>query len=295
MYSVLGTAALIDVGLQVLGFGISSVLKTEKFYDMFGSITFIAIAIASLFTSGSALTAKQLVLSALVMLWALRLGTFLVVRVFKTGGDKRFDGVKVNPLKFSVYWTIQAIWIYATLLPFLFVMNATLSPSDPFVWVDSIGLFVYAAGLAIEWIADIQKFKFKMDETNEGKFITTGLWKYSRHPNYFGEMMLWWGIWMICVPDLRGAQHLAALSPITVTALISFLSGIPPLERAAEHKWGNQPDYAEWKERVPVLIPFVHTRGLEYKRKNIQMGGPTEGEEAQAGASTPPDLEEPFV
>ena len=104
MYSVLGTAALIDVGLQVLGFGISSVLKTEKFYDMFGSITFIAIAIASLITSGSALTAKQLVLSALVMLWALRLGTFLVVRVFKTGGDKRFDGVKVNPLKFSVYW-----------------------------------------------------------------------------------------------------------------------------------------------------------------------------------------------
>ena len=139
MQSVLVTAAFIDVGLQVVGWALSCALKTEKYYDMFGSFSFIAIAIASILRIGpAALSAKQIVLAALVLLWALRLGTFLVVRVFKTGGDKRFDGVKTAPGKFAVYWFLQAVWVYVTLLPTLLVMNQTIS-GNAFTWLETLG------------------------------------------------------------------------------------------------------------------------------------------------------------
>jgi len=263
--SLYAVAAIIDVGLQVAGWAVSSALKTEKLYDGFGSVTFISIALAALAGLGGSGTAKQVVLCGLVLVWALRLGSFLVVRVFKTGGDKRFDRVKSNPGKFAVYWTLQGLWVYVTLLPFLFAISATGGASTAFGILDSIGLSVFALGFGVESIADLQKFKFKVDG-NSG-FIRTGLWKFSRHPNYFGEIVLWWGVYLVCAPSLVGPQHLAAFSPLFVTGLLCFVSGIPLLERSADRKWGSDPEYLEYKQRTPVLIPFLHTRSLENKGK----------------------------
>ncbi len=192
MRSFLLSAALLDLGLQLVGWAICSVAKTEKFYDMFGASTFIGIIVVALLTKGAALSAKQLLLCAVVLLWALRLGSFLVVRVFKTGGDRRFDRVKTKPGKFAVYWFLQAVWVYVTLLPTLFVLNAALS-GTALAWSDSLGLSIFLLGFGVETIADLQKFKFKMAAGNEGRFISSGLWRFSRHPNYFGEMLLWWG------------------------------------------------------------------------------------------------------
>ena len=257
MQSILVTAAILDFGLQFVGWAISSALQTEKYYDMFGSATFISIAILSLLTIGASLSAKQIVLATLVLLWALRLGTFLVVRVHKTGGDQRFDRVKTNPGRFAVYWFIQGLWVYLTLLPTLFVMNAA-STGKAFIWLDSLGLSVFLLGFGMETIADLQKYIFKMDESNKGKFISTGLWKFSRHPNYFGEMVLWWGVYLVSLSDLSlPLQLLGSLSPISVTLLISFLSGIPLLERSADKRWGSLEEYKEYKRKTPVLVPFI--------------------------------------
>ena len=130
------------------------------------------------------------------------------------------------------------------------------------------GLSVFLLGFGLETCADTQKFKFKMNAENEGKFITEGVWKWSRHPNYFGEMVLWWGVYLVCLPNLNLAQSLVGLlSPVTVSLLISLLSGIPPLERSAEKRWGALETYQEYKKNTPVLIPFVHTRFLEYQSK----------------------------
>jgi len=290
MRSLLLSAAVLDFGLQLVGWAICSVAKTEKFYDMFGSATFISIMVLALVTRGAALSAKQLLLCAVVLLWALRLGSFLVVRVFKTGGDRRFDAVKTSPGKFAVYWFLQSVWVYVTLLPTLFVLNASLGGGTALAWSDSLGLSVFLLGFGMETIADLQKFKFKMAAGNEGRFISSGLWRFSRHPNYFGEMLLWWGVYVICVPSLHGAQHLACLSPLFVTSLLAFVSGIPILERQADKKWGTQQAYRDYKAKVPVLIPFLHTPGLESPTAPLEETGDME---AQAGAVAEP-LEEPL-
>ena len=107
-----------------------------------------------------------------------------------------------------------------------------------------------------------------MDPTNEGKFITSGLWKVSRHPNYFGEILIWWGMWMLCVPELKGLQHLSVISPTFVMLLLSFVSGVPLLEKSADKRWGGSPDYESYKKNTAVLIPFIHTRKLEFKSKS---------------------------
>jgi steroid 5-alpha reductase family enzyme len=104
-------------------------------------------------------------------------------------------------------------------------------------------------------VADNQKGRFKADPANQGKFISTGLWAKSRHPNYFGEIVLWIGVLLIAVPVLEGWQWVALLSPVFVALLLVKGSGVPLLEAKADKKWGGQPDYEAYKKNTPVLIP----------------------------------------
>jgi len=97
--------------------------------------------------------------------------------------------------------------------------------------------------------------KFKMDESNNGKFISSGLWSLSRHPNYFGEIMIWLGVAIIAFPVLSGYQYFALSSPVFVYLLLTRASGIPILEKNADKKWGGQEAYEEYKRNTPVLIP----------------------------------------
>ncbi|MGD8865403.1 MAG: DUF1295 domain-containing protein, partial [Anaerolineales bacterium] len=103
--------------------------------------------------------------------------------------------------------------------------------------------------------ADAQKSRFKADPNNEGDFISSGLWAWSRHPNYFGEIMLWIGVALIAAPVLRGWQWVTMISPVFVTLLITQVSGVPMLEKRADETWGGQEDYEQYKKNTPVLIP----------------------------------------
>jgi steroid 5-alpha reductase family enzyme len=238
--------------IQWLAFIPAYVLQTEKFYDLTGSITYVSvITLAALLSPG--LDGRSLLLWALVVIWAIRLGTFLFGRIRRAGKDDRFDEIKPSFIRFLNVWTIQALWVTFTMAASLVVITtATRKDLDIFALV---GFLVWAFGFTLEVIADVQKSRFAANPANKGQFIQTGLWSRSRHPNYFGEITLWVGVAVIALPILLGWQWVALISPVFVALLITRISGVPLLEKKADKKWGGQEDYEAYKKRTPVLIP----------------------------------------
>ena len=231
--------------------------QTEKFFDLTGSLTYISITIIALLLS-TAVDARAILVGALVIIWALRLGTFLFRRIRKAGRDDRFDEIKPDFFRFLNVWTIQGLWVTFTAAAALVtITTANRKELDVFALV---GLLLWLVGFTVEVTADAQKSRFNADPQNKGKFIHTGLWSRSRHPNYFGEIVLWLGIAVIALPVLHGWQWIALISPVFVTLLLTRVSGIPLLEKKAEQKWGGQVDYEAYKKTTPVLIPRLGSK-----------------------------------
>lgn len=227
-------------------------LQTEKFFDLTGSLTYISVISITALLSAD-LDARSILLWALVVIWAARLGTFLFRRVRKAGRDDRFDEIKPSFIRFLNVWTIQGLWVTFTMAAALVAITSTNhKPLDVFAL---IGLLLWLLGFTIEVVADAQKSRFNANPENKGKFIQTGLWSRSRHPNYFGEIVLWVGVAVIALPVLQGWQWVALISPVFVTLLLTRVSGIPLLEKKADQKWGGQADYEAYKKNTPVLIP----------------------------------------
>lgn len=243
--------------IQWLVFIPSYILQTERFFDLTGSLTYITATGLTVCYSRytSALDARSILLATLVVVWALRLGSFLFSRIQKAGKDDRFDELKPNFFRFLNVWTIQGLWVtFTAAAAWVAIANTTRRELDLFA---VIGFLVWLLGFASEVIADSQKSRFNADPANKGKFIRTGLWSRSRHPNYFGEIVLWLGVAIIAAPVLQGWQWIAMISPLFVALLLTRISGIPLLEKKADAKWGGQADYEEYKKNTPVLIPRV--------------------------------------
>ena len=238
--------------VQWLAFIPAYLLHTERFFDITGGLTYVVvITLALLFSPG--LDGRSLLLWALVTLWAIRLGSFLFRRIHKAGKDVRFDDVRSSFVGFLTVWTVQGLWIALTVAAALVAITTTHHKElDGFAVV---GLIVWMIGFALEVVADFQKSRFAANPANKGKFIQTGLWSRSRHPNYLGEIVLWAGIAIIALPVLQGWQWVALVSPLFVALLLTRISGVPLLETKADQKWGGQPDYEAYKQRTPVLIP----------------------------------------
>jgi steroid 5-alpha reductase family enzyme len=238
--------------IQWLAFIPAYRLQTEKFFDLTGSITYISvISIAALLSTG--MDARSILLWILVVIWAFRLGTFLFRRIRKAGRDDRFDELKPSFIRFLNVWTIQGLWVTFTMAAALVAITTMIRKELDIFAI--IGLLVWFLGFSIEVTADAQKSRFSSNPENKGKFIRTGLWSRSRHPNYFGEIVLWVGVAVIALPVLQGWQWIALISPVFVTLLITRVSGIPLLEKKADQKWGGQADYETYKKKTPVLIP----------------------------------------
>jgi steroid 5-alpha reductase family enzyme len=239
--------------IQWLAFLPAFALQTEKFFDITGSITYIVAALAAVLLGG-ATDARSILLLAVVLVWAVRLGYFLFTRIQKSGKDNRFDAIKPSFLRFLQTWTLQGLWISFTLAAALAAITSQVKVAmDAYAW---IGLLVWGIGISIEAIADAQKKKFRKDLQNKDKFIHSGLWAWSRHPNYFGEILLWVGVAIIAFPVLYGWQLVTLISPLFVALLLTCVSGIPLLERSADKKWGGQTDYETYKASTPVLLPL---------------------------------------
>ncbi|XP_033127225.1 uncharacterized protein LOC117124981 [Anneissia japonica] len=253
MNNILTRSALLDFGIQCGLFAIAAVLKTEKFYDLAGSGTFIFLALQSLRWGGHYYL-RQKIQTGLVAAWGCRLGLYLFSRVMAAGQDRRFNKVRDNPKVFFFYWTVQAVWVFATLLPTL-ILNA--ESKDQVIGIrDYVGWGMWVVGFLMETVADRQKSVFRADPENAGNFITSGLWSICRHPNYFGEILLWTGLFISSSSVMSGRQYISALSPMFVWFLLSRVSGVPILERQGMRKWGNDPRYLEYVKKVPVLFPF---------------------------------------
>lgn len=243
--------ALLAFGLQWAAFVPSSLARTERFYDLTGALSYLTLLTVALL-SAPQITARSALLAGLVAVWAVRLGTFLAWRVHRDGGDRRFDTLKHEAPRFFVAWTLQGLWVFLTPLP------VWIALTDPAVALGSagvLGLLLWGAGFAIEVVADAQKTRFRSDPDNADRFLRTGLWAWSRHPNYFGEIVLWVGVFVLVSPQLDGLQWLALASPALVITLLVGVSGIPLLEARAEDRWGDDPDYRAYVDRTPVLVP----------------------------------------
>ena len=240
--------------IQWLVFIPAFLLQTERFFDLTGSITYVSVTTIALFFSPG-VDARSILLWALVVIWAIRLGTFLFRRILKAGKDDRFDEIKPSFIRFLDVWTVRrALPAFPRLVAAALVVITTTNRKE-LDWFALIGLLVWVFGFALEVVADSQKSRFSAIPGNKGKFIQTGLWSRSRHPNYLGEIILWVGVAVIALPVLQGWQWVALISPVFVTLLITRVSGIPMLEKKADKKWGGQVDYEDYKKRTPILIP----------------------------------------
>ena len=226
--------------------------QTEKFFDLMGGISFITVVAITVILS-PVVDARSWLLLGMVVVWAYRLSSFLYKRVHAAGEDRRFREIKVSFPRFLLTWTLQGIWVSFSLAAALAAITSeTRLDLGAFAL---IGFLVWAFGFGFEVIADNQKSQFKADSANEGKFINTGLWSWSRHPNYFGEIVLWIGVAIVALPILQGWQWVTLISPIFITLLLTKISGIPMLERRADEKWGGQEDYESYKANTSILIP----------------------------------------
>lgn len=230
----------------------SNAAGTEKYYDLTGSLTYITVTLVAVFLS-SDLDARAFIVAGMVIIWAGRLGTFLFRRIAKSGKDDRFDEIKTSPIRLFMTWTLQGLWVLLTAAAALAIITST--ERNDLGWVGSMGMTVWLVGFAVEVAADRQKSAFKDDPDNEGRYISTGLWAWSRHPNYFGEITLWTGIAIMAIPILSGWRWVVLVSPIFVALLITKISGVPMLEKKADQRWGDEEAYQKYKASTPVLIP----------------------------------------
>ncbi|XP_071901760.1 uncharacterized protein [Coffea arabica] len=249
----LAFTAIVTVGYQFFFFIITFLLRFDKVTDFAGSSNFVILAVLTLVLKGS-WHFRQVILSLLAVLWGLRLALFLLMRILQWGEDRRFDEMRNNLGKLAVFWTFQAVWVWTVSLP-VTIVNA--SDRDPSLEArDVIGWIMWSVGILIEATADQQKLTYKNNPENRGRWCNVGVWKYSRHPNYFGEILLWWGIFVASTPVLKGAEWLVIFGPIFLTLLLLFLSGIPLLEDSADKKFGGVAAYRDYKKTTSPLIPL---------------------------------------
>ena len=230
------------------------VFKTEKFYDLTGTISYISIVLYVLLSSTDGIiNFGNMIVSSLIIMWTIRLGTFLFTRIKKAGEDKRFREIKKSFSWFFMAFTISGMWVSICAICAL----TGISNGIELTSVTYIGVIIFIIGFALEVISDNQKTNFRKIEYNKDKFITTGLWKYSRHPNYLGEIVLWTGVAIISYSSLEVYQMFTLVSPIFTYLLLVNVSGINLLEKSGEKKWGHLDSYKSYKENTPRLIGFL--------------------------------------
>ena len=246
-------AALLAFAINWIAFIPANAKQTEHFYDLTGSLTYVSVIVFALLFSAK-LDARSVLAAIMVLVWAIRLGSFLVIRIRQDGKDDRFDEIKTNPSRFFVAWTIQGLWVILTAACALAII--TTETTKPIGLLGALGLILWIVGFILEVVADAQKRAFRRNKDNAGKFINTGLWAWSRHPNYFGEITLWIGMALLALPVLSGWQYLTIVSPVFVYLLLTKISGIPMLRTKSDARWGEQAEYQAYIRNTSLLLPL---------------------------------------
>ncbi len=246
------TCLAIALFINFVLFWIAYTRQSDKLTDFAYALSFIAVVVSAIILSNQRSTLLS-ILVVMVVVWALRLGVFLVIRIRKTGKDARFDGIREDFVKFLKFWLGQGAIAWFLLLPVLFLaqVNAQINT------LSVVGVVLWLSGLILETVADFQKYQFSKNPANRNKWIDTGLWRYSLHPNYFGEILVWVGVYVATYSSLGNVQRaIGLLSPVTIFIILRFVTGVPPLEKSANKRWGDNPKYQSYRKRTNLLIPF---------------------------------------
>ena len=229
----------------------SYIYKTDIFFDLVGSLSFLSIGVISLLLIPN-IDANQILVFFLLLFWSLRLGPFLFIRRLGANNDERLEEFFKSPISLYFLWSMNSLWVFFTSLSMIIIFS---SPNEnEFGLIQWLGLIVWVTGYVIEVISDSQKTKF--NKFNKGKFINIGLWKYIRHPNYLGEIIIWVGIFIISLNYIHSlTSFLSILSPIFVFLLLRFITGVPQLEARGKEKWGHLDEYNSYKEKTGLLFP----------------------------------------
>lgn len=240
---------IISVAINLLMFFPAYILKTDKLTDISYAITFIVVALSGYIFSQKYVA--QFIGLTLVLLWALRLGLFLFIRINKIKKDVRFDNIRDNFYKFLRFWLLQGTAVFIILIPCILLWQQSETKIN---WVSMLGILIFIFGFIIESVADLQKYLFNKKDTK--LWIDEGVWRISRHPNYLGEILLWIGVYIFAASSIPITQaFLALIGPIYITVLLLFVSGVPLLEKSGDDKWGRKKAYQKYKSDVPVLLP----------------------------------------
>lgn len=256
-WPVFALCGLLAFAINWIAFVPSALARTERYYDLTGGISYLSVIAVAVLLSDD-LDARAVVVAVMVAVWATRLATFLFMRIHKAGSDSRFDDIKNRPARFFMAWTLQGLWVLLTAAAALAVVTG--NQREDLGVIGLVGAGVWLVGFVIEIVADHQKSRFKRDPANDGDYVDVGLWAWSRHPNYFGEIVLWTGIAIMAIPVLQGWQWATLVSPFFVAFLLIKVSGIPLLEEKADQRWSGQADYEHYKQSTPVLVPLPPMR-----------------------------------
>lgn len=244
------------MAINLILFLIAYRLRSDKLTDISYAVSFLVIDLIGLLYAPE-LTVFSWLIFAMVAAWAVRIGSFLLVRVLVVGKDRRFDALRNSFVRFGKFWLGQALTAWALMLPVVLAMYN----GGEITILCMAGLLIWAVGLVVEAAADYQKFAFKQDPANKGRWIQTGLWRYARHPNYFGEITVWAGVYVACFTALDGIEKLIGLgSPLLIALVLLYVSGVPILEKSADERWGKLKEYQAYKRGTRLIIPWPKSR-----------------------------------
>jgi steroid 5-alpha reductase family enzyme len=247
-------AVILAFLIQWVAFIPAYLFQTEKFYDLTGSLTYLTVIWFVYLSSNQVgeVNFQNLIVTVLISIWAIRLGTFLFSRIHKDGEDKRFRSIKTSPSQFFMTWTLQGMWVsICSMCAITGISSSEGLVLNPLFY---LGFILFVIGFSIEVIADHQKTVFRAIKENKDKFISTGLWSKSQHPNYFGEILLWSSIAIMSFSSLSGTQYLTMISPIFTYVLLVYISGVRMLDDMGNKKWGHLEEYKQYKQNTPILF-----------------------------------------
>lgn len=243
----------IVIVINALGLSWCYIQQSDKVTDLFYSLSFIVLTSILWFQKADSLVHHFVFF--MVSLWGLRLGGYLFKRIHTMGKDDRFDRMRQRFIAIAGFWFLQAMSILILVIPIIIVFTKPTIILQP---IHIIGMVIWLIGLTIETVADQQKFTFRQNKTNDGSFIQTGLWKRLQHPNYLGEILCWIGLFIVAIPSLEGWEWLSIISPIWISLLLCFISGIPLLQKASQKKYGHLVRYQNYQKNTSFLIPFLY-------------------------------------
>ena len=256
---------LYTMALMICLWLISLKTKDASIMDIFWGPCFILVAWLTFFMA-EGFWGRKLLVAFLVTLWGLRLAIHIATRNIGKGEDRRYRAWRTKYgnrfwwISFFTVFFVQGILLWVISLGFQTVQMSSLP--EKFVWLDALGCAVWAVGLLFEVLGDWQLKRFRSEPNSQGKLMDRGLWAYTRHPNYFGESLIWWGIFLISLTNI--SHFWTVISPLVMTFLLVRVSGVALLERDISER---RPEYQAYIRRTSAFVPWFPKKNQDLKKR----------------------------